>query len=230
VFTVEQRDALRDRVLSLAEVDPRVVSGAVVGSLARGDGDQYSDLDLTFVLADDVAVAEVLDDWTGTLSEELEAVALLDLEHGATTYRVLLLPEALQLDLSFTPAGGVAPETVQPQADDVFGWGVVYGLHARACIERGRVWQAEHYIGAVRDRALTLACLRRGLPAVQARGYDELPAEVLAELDESHVGSLQPDRLRTNLSAAIAALLREGEESGVSSASAVAQRLAELAR
>ncbi len=27
---------------------------------------------------------------------------------------------------------------------DLFGWGVIYALHGRACIERGRVWQAEH--------------------------------------------------------------------------------------
>ena len=48
--------------------------------------------------------------------------------------------------------------------------GVIYAFHARACIERGRVWQAEHYVGAVRDHALSLACLREGRPAVQARG------------------------------------------------------------
>src|SRR5687767_15349916 len=42
-------------------------------------------------------------------------------------------------------------------------WGVIYALHARACIERGRVWQAEHYVGAVRDHAVSLACLREGL-------------------------------------------------------------------
>jgi hypothetical protein len=34
VFTVEQRDALRERVLRLAKEDERVVAGAAVGSLA----------------------------------------------------------------------------------------------------------------------------------------------------------------------------------------------------
>ena len=61
-----------------------------------------------------------------------------------------------------------------PVPGDIFGWGVIYALHARACIERGRVWQAEHYVGAVRDHALSIACLRQELPAVQARGYDDL--------------------------------------------------------
>jgi predicted nucleotidyltransferase len=246
VFTVEQRDALRERVLALAEQDRRVVAGAAVGSLAVGGGDRFSDLDLTFAVADEVPVADVLDDWTRTLGDELVAVHLLDLERGPTIYRVFLLPDALQLDLSLTPAarfaaagprfrllfGDTAKETADaptpPAAGDLFGWGVIYGLHARACIERGRSWQAEHYIGAVRDHALSLACLRRQLTAIQARGYDDLPADTLAGFDGTHVGSLEPERLRGALSAAIRALLHEGKEASVPSADAVAQRLAEL--
>ena len=111
---------------------------------------------------------------------------------------------------------------------DLFGWGVIYGLHARACIERGRVWQAEHYIGAVRDRALSLACLRHELPALHARGYDDLPADTLASLDGTHVASLEPERLRSPLAAAMRTLLHEGKEANVPSAEPVAQRLAEL--
>jgi hypothetical protein len=243
VFTVEQRDALRERVFTLAENDRRVVAGAAVGSLALGGGDRFSDLDLTFAVADGVPVAEVLEDWTRTLGDELAAVQLIDLERGPTTYRVFLLPNALQFDLSLTPAARFAPagprlrllfgEIVEgetrtpkpPEAADLLGWGVVYGLHARTCIERGRVWQAEHYIGAVRDHALSLACLRRELPAVQARGYDDLPAESLACFDGTHVGSLEPERLRSALSAAMRALLHEGKQANVPSADMVARSL-----
>jgi hypothetical protein len=234
-------------VLTLAEDDRRVVAGAAVGSLAVDRGDRFSDLDLTFAVADDVPVPEVLDDWTRRLSDEFAAVQLVDLERGPTIYRVFLLPEALQFDLSLTPAARFAAagprfrllfgETAEgeatdgpepPAAGDLFGWGVIYGLHARACIERGRVWQAEHYIGAVRDHALSLACLRRELPAVQARGYDDLPADTLASFDGTHVGSLQAERLRSALSAAMQALLQEGKEANAPSADAVAHRLAEL--
>src|SRR5439155_9131550 len=115
-----------------------------------------------------------------------------------------------------------------PVAGDIFGWGVIYALHARACIERGRVWQAEHYVGAVRDHALSLACLHRGLPAVQARGYDELPPEILAGLDRSHVGSVEPDALRSALAASVLALLNEGAEADLPGVDVVAERLAEL--
>src|SRR6266540_5370045 len=60
VFTVEQRDALREHLLRLAEEDERVVAGAAVGSLAVDGGDRFSDLDLTFGIADHVLVNDVL--------------------------------------------------------------------------------------------------------------------------------------------------------------------------
>jgi hypothetical protein len=256
MFAVGQRDALRDRVLRLAEEDDRVVAAAVVGSLAvAGGGDRFSDLDLAFGIADGVALTGVLDDWTTRLAGELNAVALADLERGPATYRIFLFPGALQLDVSMTPAAQFRPygprlrlvfgqAAVQEPgarrppgslfidtpaiARDIFGWGVIYALHARACIERRRVWQAEHYVSAVRDHALSLACLRHGVTAVQARGYDELPAEILAQFNRTLVGTAEPGTLRAALAASVAALLSEGAQVPVPSADAVAERLAEL--
>lgn len=79
MFTVEQRDALRDKVLRMADEDERAVAGAVVGSLALGGGDRFSDLDLTFAIADEVPVADVLGDWTRTLADETGAAPMVDL-------------------------------------------------------------------------------------------------------------------------------------------------------
>jgi hypothetical protein len=253
MFTVEQRDDLRERVLGLGVQDDRVVAGAIVGSLAVDGGDRVSDLDLTFGIADGVRLADVLDDWTRTLVDDFDAVTLAGLERGPTTYRVFLLPDALQLDLSMTPAarfrpagprfrlvfGRTAPgqsETVTGDlfiptpavAGDIFGWGVIYALHARACIERGRGWQAEHYVGAVRDHALSLACLREGLPAVQARNYDDLSGETLARFEDAHVGAVEPGPLRAALAACVRALLEEGAQAHVPNAQVVAERLDEL--
>jgi hypothetical protein len=255
VFTVEQRDALRERVLRLAEEDDRVVAGAAVGSLAVDDGDRFSDLDLTFGIAEHVPVIDVLDDWTRALVDELDAVRLADLERGPTIYRVFLLPGALQLDLSMTPAALFRPagprfrllfgETAAGEPEvptppgalfiptptvtrDLFGWGVVYALHARACIERRRLWQAEHYVGAARDHALSLACLRHGLPAGQGRRYDDLPPETLARFVATHVGAIEPAPLRAALGASVGALMHEGTEAELPFANVVAERLAEL--
>jgi len=256
MFTLEQRDALSEHVLGLAKADERVVAGAVVGSLAVDEGDRFSDLDLTFGISDDVRVADVLDDWTSALTDELSAVQLADLDRGPTTYRVLLLPNALQLDLSMTPSAKFRPagprfrllfgETAAsgsevrsseagnlfiptPQIDGaIFGWGVIYAVHAHRCIERGRLWQAEHYVGSVRDHALSLACLRQGLSGVQARGYDELPPETLARFGDAHVGILEPEALRTALASCTSALIREGEEADLPHTGVIAARLDEF--
>lgn len=256
VFTIEERDDLREYVLGLGEADPRVVAGALVGSLVDG-GDRYSDLDLTFATADDSLVDVVLDDWTTRLARERDGIELVDLTVGATTYRVFLFAKGLQLDLSMTPAaefrpagprfrklfGDTAPgepPARPPSAQSIFipappipavllGWAVIYALHARACIERGRLWQAEHYIGAIRDHALTIACLRLGAPAVQARGFDDLPSELVADrFDKTHVAEVAPGALRAALRASVEALLAEAEDAQLEQTQAIRDRVPAL--
>jgi hypothetical protein len=104
MFTVKDRQRVRERILELAAGDARVVGSAVVGSLALSEGDRWSDLDLTFAVADNFPLGEVLADWTRTLVQEFDAAELFDLGAGASIDRVFLLPGCLQFDLSFTPA------------------------------------------------------------------------------------------------------------------------------
>jgi len=228
VFAPEDRDRAREHVLALAAADERVVAGAVVGSLAHGEGDRWSDLDLTFAVADGVPVSDVLGDWTDDLVGELDAVHLFDLPSGPSIYRVFVLPGCLQLDVSFTPSssfGAAGPDfrllfgeagpgrrPPAPVADELFGYAVHHALRARFCIERGRVWEAEYWIGAVRDYALSLACLRAGLPARYGRGFDRLPQETLEGFEGALVASLERDELLRALASAVDGLLRESRE------------------
>ena len=228
MFSVEYRQQVSSRVLVWAESDQRVVAGASIGSLAHGPGDRWSDLDLTFAVADDAKTADVLEDWAGKLAAEFDAIRLFDLPSGRSIYRVFLLPGCLQFDLSFSPASdfgaigpqfkllfGVAvekPHIAPPSAPDLFGYAVHHALRARLCIERNRHCQAEYWISASRDYALSLACLRRGLPAHHGRGFDDLPTELQDLLNEALVTSLQKDALVRALGRAIELLLRESAE------------------
>src|SRR5437879_3435190 len=225
MFSVAERERARARVLELASSDPRVVAGAVVGSLALHEGDRWSDLDLTFAVVDNVPVLDVLNDWTRTLVDEFNAVHLFDLPAGASIYRVFMLPGCLQFDLSFTPAAAFGatgpkfrllfgdavakPYTPPPSPHELFGYAVHPTLRARFCIERGRVWQAEYWLSAVRDYALHLACLRRDLPAREGRGFDDLPADVRDAFQGALARSLAPNELLRALGVAIAGLLHE---------------------
>jgi hypothetical protein len=228
MFSIKDRNLVRDHILQLATSDARVVSGAVVGSLALGEGDRWSDLDLTFAVADSCPVSDVLDDWTQNLTGKFDAVQLFDLPSGASIYRVFLLPGCLQFDLSFTPASKFGasgpkfkllfgnsverPYVQPPSAQELFGYAVHHALRARFCIERGRFWQAEYWISGARDYALSLACRRRGLPAVHGRGFDNLPIEVRDAFSITLVTSLESSELLRALGYVINGLFREADE------------------
>jgi hypothetical protein len=228
MFTQQDRDCVRDRVLEWAHSDPRVVAGAVVGSLAKQPGDRWSDLDLTFAVADTIPITVVLDEWSQRLVEEFAAVRLFDLPSGGAIYRVFLLGGCLQFDLSFSPAtqfGAIGPNfrllfgtaiekpaIEPPSAQDLFGYAVHHAIRARVCIERGRRWQAEYWISSLRDNAMSLACRRVGLSAYYGKGFDDLPEHVRMRFVDALVRSLERNELIRALRCAVEALLGEGEE------------------
>ncbi len=224
MFSVEDRERVRTRLLEQARADSRLVAAAAIGASA-GEGDRWSDLDLTFGVAHGTPVEEVLTDWTTAVESEFDAIVLFDLSVGSSIYRVFLLPGTLQVDLSFTPAaefGALGPkfhllfgEAVQrlvtppPSPEHTFGLAVHHIVRARICVERGRLWQAEYWLHGVRDAALSLACSRLGLESSHGRGFDRLPPEVLAPLEGALVGAVTPAELLRALGSATAGLMRE---------------------
>ncbi len=228
MFSIQDRNILRDYVLQLAASDSRVSAGAVVGSLALSDGDRWSDLDLTFAVSDDFSIFDVLEDWTSTIIKKFNATQLFDLPSGASIYRVFLLPDCLQFDLSFTPAskfGATGPKfkalfgksvekpySQPPAAGELFGYAVHHALRARFCIERGRYWHAEYWLSGTRDYALHLACLRRNLPSTQGRGFDDLPSEIHGVFLNTFITTLTRDELLRALGLVIEGLLRETDD------------------
>lgn len=224
MFTPADRDRVCERLVEIASSDRRLISAALVGSLAAGEPDGWSDIDLTFGVDDAVPIDEVQDDWAGTMADEFDAVWLFDLSVRGTTYRVFLLDDWLQVDLSFTPASAfrqgsprfkllwgshTTSDPSPPSARELFGWGVVYARAARASIDRERWWQAEFCISALRDNALTLACLRRGIRTGYGNGFDQLPSAVAASFDDALVASLKRDELLRALNSAVGGLQRE---------------------
>lgn len=227
----EGREHLRGVLVERARSDERVVAAAAVGGSAGG-GDRWSDLDLTFAVADAASVDAVLADWTHALVTERGAAVLFDLPVPPTIYRVFLLPGALQVDLSFTPAAafgargprfrllfGAAvarPFAPPPSPEHLFGVGAHHAVRGHVCIERGRLWQAEYWIHGVRDQALALACRRRGLETSNGRGFDSLPQAVRDRFADALVGNLTVPALRRALAAATTGLLDEaGDMTGM---------------
>src|SRR2546427_6210874 len=228
MFTVEERDLVRNRLVQMSRADPRLVAGALIGSTAGGGGDRWLDLDLTYGLADGAAIDDVLSDWTARIVNEFQAVHLFDLPHLSTVYRVFLLPNNLQVDLSFTPGNkflgsrlrydllfGKALERDQAKpasAEQTFGLAVVYLLHAHACIARERMWEAEYCLSAARDQSLSLACLHQGLKTSYGRGFDDLPPKTLDSVIGALVGSLEKTQLMEALGKCVDVLLQNSQD------------------
>jgi hypothetical protein len=64
-------------------------------------------------------------------------------------------------------------------------------------------------ISGIRDNALSLACIRHGLPAVHGRGMDLLPAGVAAQFEGSLVRELDTAELWRAFQVVLRGLLNE---------------------
>ncbi|WP_327241456.1 hypothetical protein [Streptomyces sp. NBC_01320] len=244
MFDVDHREQVRAQLLTLAEADPDVAGAAITGSAAVGGDDRWSDIDLAFAINGELGPA--LARWTETLYREFAAQHHWDLPSGSTTYRVFLLPGWLEVDVAFTPSDDFGPlgptwrtvfgqtaqlETAGPPArDHLAGLAWHHALHARVCIERRRWWQAEHWISAVRDQVIALACLRLGHPTSYAKGAHLLSHNVTGPLETTLVRSLDEAELRRTLEAVAAALDQELERTDPALAARLQPMLTELAQ
>lgn len=242
MFTAEDRDRVSAQLLERAEADDSITGAAFTGSLATGDGDRWSDTDLVLAVRGDLTAT--VDKWTRWLYGELGAVHHWDLTAGPTFTRVYLLPGWLEVDLTFTPEDQFGPRSRRwrtifgqprqfqpfPPANPEQLAGLVWhhALHARICIERGRWWQAEHWISAIRDQVITLACLRLGYPASYAKGAHLLPGDLSAPLEATLVRSLGEPELRRAMAAAITVATAELKRSDLALADRLRPMLTEL--
>ena len=227
MFTIEERERVRNHILEMAKADPRVTAGALVGSLAGGTEDAWSDIDITFGIAAGISIETILDEWTEALIRDFGILHHWDLRSGPSIYRVFLLPSSLEVDLSVTPQpefGARAPRfkalfgdyrqiepPPPPTARYRIGLAWHHVLHARSYIERGKLWGAEYWISSLRDETLALACLRLGEETADARGFHRLPATLTEPMAETLVRSLDEAELRRALRVAIAYFLNEVE-------------------
>jgi predicted nucleotidyltransferase len=192
---------LREQLVAAARSDPRIEAAAIVGSAAAGREDSWSDIDLALRLAGDLTPGDVVGSWTELMYDDHGAVAHVDVWAEPALYRVFLIANSLQVDISFWPAGDFAQRggafrlifgeantpfpTPERLPEPLIGLAWLYGLHVRSSIARGRPLQALYMLNNMRDQVIALACLRSGVPVHEARGADDLPPEVRQSLDET---------------------------------------------
>jgi hypothetical protein len=192
VFTPDEREHLRNELVSAAQHDPNLCGAAHTGSGASSLLDRWSDIDLAFCVKPAASCDQVIAEWTKRLYQRHDAVAHVDVMRGTTLFRVFLLQNTLQVDLAFWrvedfaaigpnfrlifgEAGAPRP-AVQSNPGDSIGMAWLYALHVRSSLSRGRVLQAEYMLSGMRNHVFELTCLRCGAISKQGRGLDDLPA------------------------------------------------------
>lgn len=225
IFTTEKREQIRGELVAAATGDFRIGGAAHLGSAALGREDRWSDIDLALELAPGADFNQVLADWTERLYRDHGAVTHYNVRRGEILYRVFLLDDTLQIDLSFWPAGelravgekfspifGAVRQPMAaplPDSNELIGMAWLYALHVRSSIARGRRLQAEYMLSGMRDNVLALGCKRHGVEAVQGRGLDELPEEWRVRAADGLAGSLETAELQRAFRVNVETLLEE---------------------
>jgi hypothetical protein len=211
MFTTKERETIAADILNAAKSDARITGGAITGSASVGKADQWSDIDFAFAVGEGNEVSTVLTDFSDHMYPQHGAIHHLDVASGTWIYRVFFLANTLQVDLAFAPEADFGargptfkllfgeakelPQPTPPDAETLIGWAWLYAIHARSCIARGKVWQAEYMISGMRDQVLSLACLRHNLPVREGRGLDQLPSDVTNPAADSLLRSLEREEL-----------------------------------
>jgi hypothetical protein len=246
MFTREERERIRAALVSAAQADPKVAGAAHLGSAAANRLDDWSDIDLALCISSEGELEGVIAAWTSRLYREHGAVAHCDVKRGDTLYRVFLLHNTLQVDISFWPAGqfralgpnfklifGAANEPHPSPAgnpSELIGLAWLYALHVRSSIARNRLLQAEYMLSSMRDQVLALACLRRSLPTREGRGFDDLAEYERSRFAECYPSSVDGAELHRALHRTMTALLVEIRHRDIDLADRIGPTLIEIAR
>ncbi len=225
IFSPEERERLRDELVSAAQKDANLCGAAHTGSAAASRLDRWSDIDLALGLKATASYDQVIAEWTASLYQRHHAVAHVDVMRGTTLFRVFLLRNTLQVDIAFWRAedfGAIGPNfrlifgeaktprsTPASSAQDLVGMAWLYALHVRSSLERGRGLQAEYMLSGMRSQVFELACLRCGVVAKQGRGLDDLPEAEKDAAARCVPGSLEPVELNRAFGCTMEVLVEE---------------------
>lgn len=205
MYSKEYRNKVQSSIITFAKEDVRITDCAIVGSESIGENDEWSDIDLTFGFNMEIEIPKILLDWNELMAKKFGANVLFDLAFRESIYRVYLLPNALQVDLSFTPTKhfGAITEKFKlifgeeknrnskpvPKLNTIFGYAVLYALKTRCSIEREKFWQAHYFLEKFKENIMTLKCLSENLNPFDGRDYDNLSDLFLTRIQSSLIDS-----------------------------------------
>ncbi len=162
-----QHQAILRAIVDHYENDPRILAVAVFGSLGRGNWDEYSDIDLDVVIADQVSL-DVIEELTRLclafepLGEHLAVIVPDGVDAGDVVFESLLqisvryhplatthpnIVDSLQvltgrIDHGVIAAAGTANRRPRESLEQALGGCVRYAAVADIDLQRHRLWEA----------------------------------------------------------------------------------------
>ena len=221
-----QHRALLQAIVAYYAADPRILSVGVFGSLARGTWDEYSDLDLDVVVADDavmLAVDEItlLCDSFASIGERpaliipdgddagdvvLESLMELSIRYhplGTTSPNIVDSLQTLvgRIDpINITAAGSSNRRSTKQAASTLLDRCVRYAVETDAALQRKRIWSAIELLHRMRALIMELYAVThnglRALDSFQAQADADVQSRLGGTLPSYHLASAQESLMR----------------------------------
>jgi predicted nucleotidyltransferase len=182
-----QHQAILRTIVEHYENDPRILAVAVFGSLGRGNWDEYSDIDLDVVIADQVSL-DVTEELTRLclacepLGERLAVIVPDSVDAGDVVFESLLqmsvryhplaathpnIVDGLQvltgrLDHATIAAAGSANRRPRKPVEETLAECVRYAAVADIALQRHNLWEAVEVLHDMRFLLMTLYTLTHG--------------------------------------------------------------------
>jgi hypothetical protein len=215
-----QHQAILRAIVDHYENDQRILAVVVFGSLGRGNWDQFSDIDLDVVIADQVSL-NVVEELTrlclafNPLGERCAVILPDDVDAGDVVLESLLqlsvryhplsttspnIVDSLQIltgriDRSVIAVAGAANRQPGESLEQVLGRCVRYAAVADIALQRHKLWEAVEVLHRMRTLLMELYSLthdgQRPVQFFQTNADAELQAELGHTLPQSNLASVQ---------------------------------------
>ena len=231
-YTPEERQQILDALLDALKGDGCITGVLVVGSAAVGFQDDYSDIDLSVVMATEADVEPVFRDWDGKIQALFPVVTRFETHYGPNSFLYgFLLDSLLELDIGFLCLNNLVARRPywqivfdrSGQIQTIMEASLVskpttlksarcqqslesiwhYIMHCAICLRREQNWRAVYYLDMVRQQTIELAGLRLGLETKNYRQVDQFPADLLLSWQQSLPSDLSPGKIMRALQTAV---------------------------
>lgn len=230
LYTPEYRNHILDLLTAEFLKDKRIAGAVLVGSGSFGFKDRYSDIDLAVLVGDEGRLDEVYSDWWGKVHAAFPVIDAFK-EKPRRLYG-FLLERFLELDMSFQGRSGLyekdpqwrvlfdkrgnIPSLMKPRPKPTEDQAAAHDkrmqdswyhvLHCVNSMQRGQPLRASFFLSWLRDEAILMAGLNRGL-RTGTRSYfedtDQLPEDVKARICGCFQKNMKPTELLRALKAVV---------------------------